>query len=360
MSGNTFGKLFKSTTFGESHGKALGCIVDGCPAGLALGEDDIQIELDKRKPGAGIAGTKRAESDTIRILSGVFEGKTTGTPICMIAFNEDAKSANYDSIKNIFRPGHADYTYFMKYGIRDYRGGGRSSGRETLARVAAGAIAKKLLARHGIKIMGYVKAIGGIEAKNFSERDIEGAYGNQMRCPDKMACAEMEKLIEKVSAEKDSVGGVVEIIAKGVPAGLGEPVFDKIDAKIAQALMSLGAVKGIEIGAGFGAAEMKGSENNDQMGIEEGSLKAKFLSNNSGGILGGITTGQDIIVRVAVKATPSIAKKQKTITDSMKETDIEISGRHDVCICPRIVPVAESMLALVLADALLEQNAKKI
>ncbi|MDO8647277.1 MAG: chorismate synthase [Candidatus Diapherotrites archaeon] len=357
MAGNSFGNLFRLTSFGESHGIAVGAIVDGCPAGLELNEADIQAELDKRKPGSGIAGTKRKESDTVKILSGVFEGKTTGTPICMVVYNEDQQSAGYELVKDKFRPGHADYTYFKKYGFYDYRGGGRSSGRETVARVAAGAIAKKLLDNQGIKILGFVKAIGSIECKEFSEKDLEKIYENELRCPDAKAEEKMKELIKETKASGNSIGGIVEIRAVNVPAGLGEPVFEKLDSQIAGALMGIGAVKGVEIGSGFNAARSFGSENNDQIIAEKGN--AKFLSNNAGGILGGISTGQDIIARIAVKPTPSILKKQKTISKSIENTEIEIAGRHDVCICPRIVPVAEAMLALALVNALLEQKARK-
>jgi chorismate synthase len=358
MNGNTFGKIFKVTTFGESHGAALGCIVDGCPSKLELSESDVQKELDRRKPGIGIASTKRSESDSVKILSGVFEGKTTGSPICMLVFNEDARPEAYEQVKNVFRPGQADFTYFKKFGFRDYRGGGRASGRETLARVAAGAVAKKILSKQGIEINGYVKSIGSIECKNFTKSDLKKVYENELRCPDREAAKKMEELIKKTAEQKDSIGGVVEVIASGVPAGLGEPVFDKLDAKIAGALMSIGAVKGVEIGAGFAASKMSGSQNNDQMEIRNG--RETFLSNNAGGILGGISTGEEIVARIAVKPTPSISKKQKTVSLEMKNTEIEIAGRHDVCICPRIVPVAESMLALVLVDAFFEQKAKKL
>ena len=357
MSGNTFGKLFKLTTFGESHGLAVGVIVDGCPAGLELSEADIQIELDRRKPGSGKAGTKRKESDSIKILSGLFEGKTTGTPIAMIAYNEDQISASYDSIKDIFRPGHADFSYHKKYGVRDYRGGGRSSGRETLGRVAAGAIAKKILAKKGIKIIGYTKSIGDVVCGEISKKDIALAENDQFRCPDKNASKKMESLISEVSKSGDSIGGTVELIVSGVPAGLGEPVFEKLDANIAKALMSIGAVKGVEIGSGFEASKKLGSENND--GIFMKANKVVFASNNSGGILGGISIGEDIIARIAVKPTPSISSEQNTIDVKNKNKKVRIAGRHDICICPRIVPVAESMLAIVIVDALFEHNAKK-
>jgi chorismate synthase len=354
---NTFGKLFKVTSFGESHGEAMGCVVDGCPSGIQLNEEDIQKDLDKRKPGKGIAGTKRKESDKIKILSGVFKGKTTGTPIALITFNENQKSRDYSNIKDIFRPGHADFTYNAKYGIRDYRGGGRSSARETLARVAAGAIAKKILAKEGIIINGFVKELGGVEAKEFSEKDMENIYETELRCPDKKATKKMEKLILKTIKEKNSIGGVVEVIAKGVPAGLGEPVYEKLSAEIASSLMGINAAKGIEIGSGFMCTKMNGNEHNDL--IESKNGKISFLTNNAGGILGGISTGQDIIARVAFKPLASIGQKQKTINKDLKNVEIEIEGRHDVSVCPRAVPVVEAMIALVLVNALMEQKARK-
>ena len=355
---NTFGKLFCVTSFGESHGLAVGCIVDGCPAGIDLCEEDIQNDLDKRKPGTGIAGTKRSESDTIKILSGVFEGKTTGTPIALITFNENQKSQDYSNIKNIFRPGHADYTYNMKYdGIRDYRGGGRSSARETLARVAAGAIAKKILAKEGIVVRAFVKELAGIKCENYSEKDIENIYENELRMPDKKAEEKALDEIKKTIIAKDSVGGIIEVIATGVPAGLGEPVYEKLSAEIASALMGINAAKGVEIGSGFACAKMKGSEHNDIIVSKNG--KVSFLSNNAGGILGGISTGQDIVARVAFKPLASIGQKQKTINTSFENTEIEIEGRHDVSVCPRAVPVVSAMLALVLVNVLMEQKARK-
>lgn len=358
MTGSTIGTLLRLTTFGESHGIAVGCILDGCPAGLPLSEEDIQVELDKRKPGEGIAGTARKESDTIHILSGVFDGVTTGTPIALITHNENQKSEHYDAIKDMFRPGHADYTYHMKFdGIRDYRGGGRSSARETLARVAAGAIAKKILAREGIHIHGYVKSIHTIEAKTFTQKDIEAVYSNELRCPDAAARKKMEALIQKARTNKDSLGGVIEVIAKGVPAGLGEPVFSKLNAEIAKSLMSINAVKGVEIGEGFAATRMMGSEHNDAIRAKEGI--AHFVTNHAGGILGGISDGSDIVARVAIKPVASIAQTQKTITKDFKNTDITVIGRHDVCVLPRAVPIVEAMLALTLADALLQHKARK-
>ena len=358
MSGNTFGRLFRITSFGESHGDAVGVVIDGCPAGLKISEKDIQTDLDKRKPGSGKAGTKRKESDKAKILSGIFEGKTTGTPICIVVSNEDANSKSYEHLKNVFRPGHADYTYFEKYGVRDYRGGGRSSGRETLARVAAGAVAKKILETKKIVINGFVKSIGGVVCENYSMNDIENIYSNEYRCPDSNAIKEIGELMEEVIKKGDSVGGTVEIIVRGVPTGLGEPVFEKLDANIAKALMSIGAVKGVELGAGFESSKMLGSESNDEL-LVKGS-KVLFKTNNSGGILGGISNGSEIIAKIAVKPTPSISVEQQTITTGKKQTKISVAGRHDYCICPRIVPVAEAMMAIVLADALLEHNARKI
>jgi len=354
---NTFGKLFKMTSFGESHGDAVGCIVDGCPAGITLSEADIQIELDKRKPGNGIAGTKRNESDKIQILSGIFEGKTTGTPIALITFNKDQNSKDYSNIKNVFRPGHADFTYEMKYGVRDYRGGGRSSARETLARVAAGAIAKKILASEGIDVRAYVKELAGIKCENYSQKDIDNVYSTELRMPDKTAEKKAQEKVLEAIKEKNSVGGTVEVIATGVPAGLGEPVYEKLSSEIASALIGINAAKGIEIGSGFGCSKMKGSEHNDIITSKNG--KISFLSNNAGGILGGISTGQDIIARVAFKPLASIAQKQKTINTKLENTEIEIEGRHDVSVCPRAVPVVEAMMNLVLINALMELKARK-
>lgn len=357
MSGNTFGKIFRVTTFGESHGKAIGCIVDGCPPGIELNEKDIQIELDKRKPGTGgIAGTKRKEGDVANILSGTFEGKTTGTPITIIIFNEDQKSRDYSNIKDIFRPGHADYTYFKKYGdVRDYRGGGRSSARETAGRVAAGAIAKKILKKSGITIDGYVSEIGGIKAEKFSEKDIKNIYSTELRIPDKNAYKKVEEKLKEALINHDSLGGILTIRAKGVPAGLGEPVFDKLDAKIAYSLMSIPAVKGVEIGNGFEAARITGSKNNDLMKVN--GKKVEFITNNSGGILGGISNGDNIIAKIAIKPTSSISREQNVVTKNLKEKKIMVVGRHDTCVAVRGLVIAESMLALTLIDSLMEQKA---
>ncbi|MEK7846209.1 MAG: chorismate synthase, partial [Nitrospinota bacterium] len=334
MSGNSFGKLFKITTWGESHGPALGVIIDGCPAMLDLKEEDIQIELDRRMPGNSEVTSPRKEPDRVNILSGVFNGKTTGTPISLLIRNADADSTKYENIKNVFRPGHADYTYFAKYGIRDYRGGGRASGRETVGRVAGGAIAKKVLHAKDIKVIGYTKQIGNITASAIDFKEIEK---NDVRCPDKNAAQKMIKKIRGVKKRGDSIGGIVEIITIGVPPGLGEPVFDKLNADIAKALMSIGAVKGVEIGSGFKSALLLGSQNNDEIYIKN--KRVSFRTNNAGGILGGISNGDDIVARIAVKPTASIFRTQKTIDKHGKEIEINVGGRHDPCICPRIVPV---------------------
>jgi len=323
---NTFGNNFRITTFGESHGPALGVVIDGCPAGMALSEIDIQPLLDRRRPGTSPKSSLRKESDKVEILSGIFEGKTTGTPIALMVRNENQQSKDYEELREKFRPGHADFTYHEKYGIRDHRGGGRSSGRETLCRVAAGAVAIKFLAERRIRITGTIREVHG-----------------------KINPVEMEKEILAAKAAGDSVGGIVQVIATGCPSGLGDPVFGKLDALIAGAMMGIGAVKGVEIGDGFDATQKFGSENNDPMTVDG------FSSNHAGGILGGISSGQDIIVRIAVKPTPSIAKIQQTRDIHGNVVDISVGGRHDPCIVPRIVPVAEAMLALVLMDCMLEQ-----
>ncbi len=349
MAGSTFGTTFRVTTWGESHGTALGATIDGCPPGLDLAEEDIQGDLDRRRPGqGGPAASPRKEPDKVQILSGVFEGKTTGTPISLGIFNKDAHSKSYDHLKNIFRPGHGDITYLKKYGIRDHRGGGRASGRETAGRVAAAAVARKLLATQGIEIIGYTVALGGIIAEG---RDLDILPENPLRCPDREAAGRMEERIDAVRKDGDTLGGIVEILASGCPAGLGEPVFDKLDGELAHGLMSIGAVKGVEIGAGFAVAGMLGSENNDRItpdGCE---------TNNAGGILAGISSGQDIIARVAVKPIPSIGKEQKTIDLDGNEVSIKIGGRHDISAIPRILPVCEAMVALTLADHFLRQQA---
>ncbi|MFA7685587.1 MAG: chorismate synthase [Candidatus Gracilibacteria bacterium] len=349
MAGNTLGKNFKVTTWGESHGIAYGVVIDGCPSGLKISGKEIQEEVNHRKSISGSkAGTPRIEKDQIQILSGIFEGKTLGTPISIIVENKNTKSTDYKDLKELYRPGHADYTYDLKYGIRDYRGGGRSSGRETLSRVIAGSFAKKILKEHSkTEIFGHTVQIGNILAKKFDKKYLEK---DPLRCADKEASQKMIKLIDKLREEGDSIGAIIEIIIKNPPKGLGEPVFDKLDAELAKAMLSIGAVKGIEFGTGFKSATMKGSENNDQMEITN--RKIKFLSNNSGGILGGISTGEDIVLRLAIKPVASIPLKQKTITKSGKNTTIQTFGRHDCCLAPRIIPVAESMAALILTDYL--------
>ncbi len=347
MAGNTLGQVFKLTTFGESHGLALGGILDGCPAGLPLSEPEIQKDLDRRRPGQNRYQSQRKESDTVQILSGVFEGKTTGTPISFIIHNEDQKSRDYSAIKDLFRPGHADYTYFKKYAHRDYRGGGRASARETVARVAAGAIARKLLSAYGIKITAYVSQIGNAK---ISKVDFAQIGQNMLFCPDGDAVAKMEAEIRKAQSEHDSIGALVEIVAQGVSAGLGEPVFDKLDAILAGAMMSINAVKGVEIGAGFRVVAMKGSENCDEISPEG------FRSNHAGGILGGISNGDDIVLRLALKPTSSISIEQETINTLGQSTKIVTKGRHDPCVGVRAVPIAEAMMALVLADFLLRNK----
>ncbi len=348
MPGNIFGTEFRITTFGESHGKAVGVIVEGVTPGLDLSESDIQKEMDKRKPGQSEVSTSRKESDIVHIVSGIFEGKAAGTPLTMIIFNEDANSESYENVKKLFRPGHADYTYYKKYGIRDHRGGGRSSGRETAARVAAGAIAKKILLKTGIKISAYVTKATGVECIDCDLFEIEK---NIVKACDSKAAKTIVERILRLKEDGNSAGGVVECKISGVPAGLGEPVFDKLDADIAKAMLSIGSVKGIEFGLGFKSADVTGKENNDQMG------KNGFLSNNAGGILGGISTGEEILFRIAVKPTASILSEQKTIDINGNEVVCKTEGRHDSCICPRIVPVVEAMAAIVVLDHLKRQKA---
>lgn len=349
MTGNSFGENFKITTFGESHGKAIGVIVDGVPPNLNLNEQDIQLELDRRRPAQSLITSQRMEGDRVEILSGVFEGKTLGTPVCMIVFNRDQHPKDYENLKNKFRPGHADFTYFAKYGVYDYRGGGRASGRETLARVAAGAIAKKILSQENIKIIGYTKSIFNIEAKKIDYDEIEK---NPLRCPDKIAAKRMLKKILEVQKKKDSVGGVVEVVIKGCPAGIGEPVFNKLDAMLAYAMLSIPSVKAFEIGSGFNCATMLGSQQNDEFYYDRKLKRIRTRTNFSGGVLGGISTGENIVFRIAVKPPSSIGQKQRSVDVDGKRREIEIAGRHDPCICPRIVPVAEAMTALVLVNLL--------
>lgn len=349
MSGNTFGKLFTVTTCGESHGDSLAAIIDGCPANIELSEADIQIELDRRKPGQSKFTTQRKEADEVKIISGVFEGRTTGTPIGLIIKNQDQKSKDYGDIKDKFRPGHADFTYFKKYGIRDYRGGGRSSARETAMRVAAGAIARKVLLQSGIEIYGYCSQIGSLKIPFAKKSDINQ---NPFFIANNAALENCEKLIQAIRKEGDSIGAEVTVVATGLEAGLGRPVFDRLDATIAQALMSINAVKAVSIGDGFDCVAQKGSEHRDEITKADG-----FLSNHSGGILGGISSGQDITAKLAFKPTSSILKEGKTIDKGGEDTTIITKGRHDPCVGIRGVPIAESMLALVLVDELLISKA---
>ena len=349
MSGSIFGKNFQVSTWGESHGKALGVVIDGCPAGLPLTEEDIQPDLDRRKPGVNPYATKRKESDTIEILSGVFEGKTTGTPISCIVYNKDHHSADYSQIAHCYRPGHADFTFDQKYGFRDYRGGGRSSGRETLARVASGAVAKKILKEIGISIDAYTYAIGPvtIDKEHF---DLNERWNNPLVMPDADAAEKAGAYLQQCMKEEDSAGGVAECIISNLPAGLGDPVFDKLDANLGKAMFSIGAVKAVEIGSGFQSASMTGSAHNDGFTALQG--KPQKLTNHAGGILGGISDGSPVIVRVAFKPTPSIHKEQQTITTQMEPINIQIQGRHDPIIVPRAIVVVEAMAAITLVDLL--------
>ncbi len=348
MSGNTFGTLFKLTTFGESHGVGLGGVVDGCPPGVTISEGIIQTELDRRKPGqGGVAATTRRESDAVRLLSGVFEGLTTGTPIGFVVMNEDQRSRDYSAIMDVYRPGHADLGYDAKFGRRDYRGGGRSSGRETVSRVAGGAVAQQFLRGLGIKVAAATIELGGIPAEG---RDFAGAQDRPFFGADDACVSAWEERVRACKSEGDTLGGIVEIRATGLPAGLGEPVFDKLDARLAYALMGVGAVKGVEVGAGFAAARLTGSENNDPISPKG------FLSNNAGGVLGGMSSGQELVVRAAVKPIPSIAKPQQTVSRSGEPRSITIGGRHDICAIPRIVPVLRAMTLLTIADFVLLQR----
>ncbi|WP_324011403.1 chorismate synthase [Aeromonas hydrophila] len=350
MAGNSFGQLFRVTTFGESHGLALGAVVDGCPPGLEISEADLQGDLDRRKPGTSRYTTPRREPDEVKILSGVFEGKTTGTSIGLLIENTDQRSKDYSDIKDLFRPGHADYTYHQKYGQRDYRGGGRSSARETAMRVAAGAIAKKYLKQlHGIEITGFLSQLGPIKAEAFDAAQIEQ---NPFFFPDAGKLEALDQYMRDLKKEGNSIGAKVQVIASNVPVGLGEPVFDRLDADIAHAMMGINAVKGVEIGDGFAVVEQKGSEHRDEM------TPAGFASNHAGGILGGISSGQDIVVSMALKPTSSITVPGKTITTEGEATEMITKGRHDPCVGIRAVPIAEAMLALVLMDHLLRHRAQ--
>lgn len=356
MAGSTFGNIFKITTWGESHGKGIGVVIDGCPAGLELCEEDIQLYLNRRKPGQSRYTTQRKEDDAVEILSGVFEGKTTGTPISLTVFNKDQKSRDYSEIAGYYRPGHADYTFDKKYGFRDYRGGGRSSGRETIGRVAAGAVAAKLLKQLGITFLTYTKSIGPVEISSF---DYDVITQNPLYMPDADAANRAESYLQSCMKEMNSAGGIVECIIEGVPAGIGDPVFEKLDANLAKAILSIGAVKGFEIGDGFEAARSTGSVNNDSFYHTDDGKIGK-LTNHSGGMLGGMSDGDAIIFRAAVKPTPSIASQQNTVNKSGEDITVSIKGRHDPIIVPRAVVVVESMAALTLADALLLNMTAKL
>jgi len=348
---NSFGRLFTITSFGESHGRCVGVIVDGCPAGLIITEEDIQREVDKRKPGVGTITTRRVEEDKVEVLSGIFNGHTTGAPICLLIWNKDVDSSEYERIRFLPRPGHADYTAFMKYGgFNDFRGGGRFSGRITATFVMAGAIAKKLLSLINIEVLAHTIEIGGIKAKPKGFEEIrKNVWGNPVRCADLKAAEEMTRVIEKVKKEGDSIGGIIEGIALNVPVGLGEPVFDTLEGELAKALFAIPAIKGIEFGSGFSAAGKRGSENNDPFTIRNGEIVT--VTNNAGGILGGISNGMPIVVRVAVKPTSSIARSQETVNmESMESSSLVVGGRHDTCIVPRAVVVVKSMMAVTLCD----------
>lgn len=358
MAGNSFGQLFRITTFGESHGGAVGVVVDGCPPGIEISEEEIQVELDRRRPGQSHITTPRKEADKISILSGYFEGKTTGTPILLIAYNADVKSEDYVEMMKSYRPSHADFTYDAKYGFRDWRGSGRASARETLARVAAAAIAKKYLAQKlSIEILSYVVQVGDIKAdvpiNEVTPHDIEN---NIVRCPDQKKALEMIELIEKVKQEGDSIGGIIQGEIRNVPKGLGEPVFDKIPADLGKAMMSINAVKGFDIGLGFRSVGLRGSEHNDAFETRDGEVRTK--TNNAGGTIGGITNGETIYFRVAFKPVSTIAKEQDTVTRDKKATKLSAAGRHDPCVLPRAVPIVDAMSALVIMDHYLRHRAQ--
>jgi len=360
MAGNTFGHLFRITTFGESHGGAVGVVVDGCPPGIEISEEEIQVELDRRKPGQSKITTPRKEADRIRMLSGIFEGKATGTPILLIAYNQEYESDDYLELKDIYRPSHADYTYEAKYGFRDWRGSGRASARETLARVAAGVIAKKYLKQTlEIEFVSYVEQVGNIRADvDFNKVTLADVESNIVRCPDKEAAKKMIKLIESVSNEGDSIGGVIRGVIKNVPLGLGEPVFDKLHADLGKAMLSINAVKGFEIGSGFEGTKLFGSQHNDPFYIENNKIRTK--TNNAGGILGGISNDETIYFRVAFKPVSTIRKKQNTVSKDKKSIVLQASGRHDPCVLPRAVPIVDAMGSLVIMDHYLRHKAQNL
>ncbi len=357
--GNSFGKLFKITTFGESHGLALGVIIEGCPAGLKIDEEKIRLEMQRRKPGQSKITTQRKEEDEIQILSGVFEGQSTGTPIGIVIPNSDQKSKDYSHISDKFRPSHADYTYFEKYGIRDYRGGGRSSARETAARVAAGAIAKQLLETKGVTVQAFVSQVGDLTlAKSYQEMDLSKAEDNIIRCPDPETAERMIELIDSVRLERDTIGGIVTCVIKNTPVGIGEPVFDRLHAELGKAMLSINAVKGFEYGSGFEGVKMRGSQHNDTF-VKEGE-KIHTLTNHSGGIQGGISNGEDIYFRVAFKPVATIMQDQESLNEAGESVIVSGKGRHDPCVVPRAVPIVEAMAALVIADYILLAKSNKL
>lgn len=356
--GNSYGRLFSISTFGESHGPAIGVIIDGCPAGLEIDEAFIQSELDRRKPGQSKITTQRKEDDTFKILSGVFEGKSTGTPIALVIENTDQRSKDYSHIATKFRPSHADYTYQVKYGIRDYRGGGRSSARETAARVAAGAIAKLLLRKHDVSIQAFVSQVGDIKAPHYTTLDLSKTEENIVRCPDSATAEKMISLIDKVRLDQDTIGGIVTCVASNVPVGLGEPVFDKLHAELGKAMLGINAVKGFEYGSGFEGITLRGSQHNDEFYNDKGRIRTK--TNLSGGIQGGISNGEDIYFNVAFKPVATIMQDQQSVDEKGNDVIVSGKGRHDPCVVPRAVPIVEAMGALVLADFLLRARANKI
>ncbi len=356
--GNNYGTLFTISTFGESHGPAIGVIIDGCPAGLTIDEAYIQTELDRRKPGQSKITTQRKEDDSFKILSGVFEGKSTGTPIAIVIENQDQRSKDYSHIENTFRPSHADFTYQEKYGIRDHRGGGRSSARETAARVAAGAVAKLLLRKHGVEISAYVSQVGSLKAPDYTQLDLSKTEDNIVRCPDPATAEKMIALIDQVRLDRDTIGGIVSCVIKNTPVGLGEPVFDKLHAELGKAMLSINAVKGFEYGSGFAGVELRGSQHNDEFVNEGGKIRTK--TNHSGGVQGGISNGEDIYFNVAFKPVATIMQDQATVDKEGNEAVVSGKGRHDPCVVPRAVPIVEAMAALVLADFLLRNKAVRL
>jgi chorismate synthase len=361
MAGNSFGQLFRITTFGESHGGGVGVVVDGCPPGLAINEADIQVELDRRKPGQSSITSPRQEQDQIHILSGVSDGLTTGTPIMLLAYNKDARPEDYATLKDLYRPGHADYTFSQKYGLRDWRGSGRASARETLGRVAAGAIAKKYLREKlGIEFISYVEQVADIKTGiDFNTVTMEAVEANVVRCPDPEVAAQMIKLIEHVRDEGDSVGGVIRGVIKGAPLGLGEPVFDKLPADLAKAMLSINAVKGFEIGSGFAGVSMRGSKHNDEFYVDD-AQHIRTRTNHAGGTLGGISSGETIYFRLAIKPVSTISKQQRTVNTDQQAISLEATGRHDPCVLPRAIPIVDAMAALVIIDHYLRHKAQNL